>query len=197
MSQVGVAGREMGLDVRWGEERDLPEIVEIYNHYVIGSPATFEVEPLRPEDRRSWFEVHRTDPRHRLVVAAQAPGRILGWASTSEFRPRAAYATTVEASVYLRPEAVGQGVGSRLYASLFDAIRDADVERIVAGICLPNDACVALHRKFGFTRVGVFSRVGRKFGRYWDVAWFERPRVLDAGLDSAVPSGGSGSVPLG
>jgi phosphinothricin acetyltransferase len=182
----------MEAEIRGGEEGDLPGIVEIYNHYVTGSPATFEVEPVRPDDRRSWFAAHRTDPRHRLVVAVDRARRVVGWATTSEFRPRAAYATTVEASIYLRAEAVGHGIGSRLYASLLDAIREADVERIVAGICLPNDPCVALHRKFGFTAVGVFSRVGRKFGRYWDVAWFERPRVLEPtrvrGSPSAVPT---------
>ena len=66
------------------------------------------------------------------------------------------------------------GVGSSLYAELFDALRDQDLHRAIAGIALPNPASVALHGRFGFTQVARFTEQGRKFGRYWDVAWFER-----------------------
>jgi len=104
---------------------------------------------------------------------------VVGWATTSPFRPRAAYATTVESSVYLRPGSLGKGIGARLYTELFRSIEGEDVERVVAGITLPNPASVRLHRRFGFRRVGTFHRVGRKLGRYWDVAWYERP--LSAG----------------
>ena len=58
--------------------------------------------------------------------------------------------------------------------ALFHAILDEDIHRVVAGVTLPNDASVALHERFGFKKVGVFSANGRKFGQYWDVAWFER-----------------------
>ena len=77
--------------------------------------------------------------------------------------------------MYCRPDAVGRGIGTRLYTALFDALSAEDVHRIVAGIGQPNPASVALHERFGFRRVGLFSQVGRKFGQYWDVAWFERP----------------------
>jgi phosphinothricin acetyltransferase len=65
-------------------------------------------------------------------------------------------------------------VGASLYGALFEALREEDLHRALAGIGLPNPASVALHRRFGFTRVALFSEQGRKFGRYWDVAWFER-----------------------
>ena len=68
----------------------------------------------------------------------------------------------------------GRGLGVRLYAALFDRLADEDVHRAVAGITLPNPASIALHRRFGFRDVGVFSENGRKLGRYWDVAWLER-----------------------
>ena len=160
--------------IRPALESDLPAIVEIYNHYVLHTPATFEVVAVRPEDRLPWFREHGTEGPHRLIVALGPGEVVLGWASTSPFRPRAAYATTVESSVYCRPDATGRGVGARLYAALFDALRGQDLERIVAGVGLPNPASVALHLRFGFRQVGVFTWVGRKFGRYWDVAWFER-----------------------
>jgi phosphinothricin acetyltransferase len=71
-----------------------------------------------------------------------------------------------------------RGVGTKLYRVLFDAVKDEDINRLLAGITLPNEASVAIHRKFGFTPVGVFSENGRKFERYWDVAWMERPLRL-------------------
>jgi phosphinothricin acetyltransferase len=131
---------------------------------------------LTVEQRTGWFQAHADTGRHRLLVADEE-GLVLGYASTSRFRDRAAYDTTVEASIYCAPEAVGRGIGSALYCELFAAIAREDINRVVAGITLPNDASVALHRSFGFAQVGVFSQNGRKFDRYWDVAWFERPLV--------------------
>jgi phosphinothricin acetyltransferase len=61
---------------------------------------------------------------------------------------------------------------------LFDALRNEDIHRVMAGITLPNDASVKIHRRFGFTDVGVFTESGRKFDRYWDVVWMQRPLLL-------------------
>jgi phosphinothricin acetyltransferase len=165
----------MEVLVRAGTMSDLPSVVAIYNHYVEQTTATFEVLPVRPEDRTEWLHEHSAGGRYRLLVASGSDDEVLGWATSSRFRPRAAYDTTVETSVYCRPGAERRGIGSRLYGSLFESIQAEDVERIVAGIALPNLASVELHRKFGFRRVGTFHRVGRKFDHYWDVAWFERP----------------------
>jgi len=161
--------------VRPGRRGDLAAIIAIYNPYVLETPVTFETDALRPEDRGEWLDAHLAGGRHRIVVAEAPGGPLLGWAATSEFMPRAGYATTVQSSVYCRPDAVGRGIGTRLYASLFRSIAAEDLERIVAGVALPNPASVALHERFGFRRVGVFTRIGRKFGRFIDVAWYERP----------------------
>jgi len=156
---------------------DLPAITDIYNHYIVNTTITFDLAPLEAGDRRAWFEDHSTAGRHRLLVAVDEGGSeaVLGYASTSRWRPKAAYETTVESSVYCRVDAVGRGIGTRLYEALFESIKEEDVHRIVAGVSLPNPASVALHERLGFQRVGVFERVGRKFGKYWDVAWFQRP----------------------
>jgi phosphinothricin acetyltransferase len=98
-----------------------------------------------------------------------------GYASSGEFKSRPGYATSVETSVYVAPESVGRGVGTRLYEKVFEALEGHDLHRAYAGIALPNPASVALHEKFGFKRVALFTEPGRKFGRYWDVAWFEKP----------------------
>jgi len=160
---------------------DLARLTAIYNHYVLTSPVTFDLEPFTVEQRSGWFQEHGETGPYRLLVADE-DGLVNGYASTSRFRARAAYVTTVEASIYCASEAVGRGIGSALYGELFAAIAGEDVNRIVAGITLPNDASVALHRSFGFVRAGVFSQNGRKFDRYWDVAWFERPLVRPAPL---------------
>jgi phosphinothricin acetyltransferase len=163
------------VSLRPALDGDLPGIVSIYNHYVLRSAATFELRPVTPEERRPWFGAHRRSGPHRLWVAVDEDGALRAWASTSEFRPRAAYSTTVEASVYCRSDSCGAGIGTRLYGSLLRSIEGEDLERVVAGITLPNAPSVELHRRLGFQHVGTFSRVGRKFGRFWDVAWFERP----------------------
>jgi len=159
--------------VRAAHRDDLPRLTEIYNHYVLTTPVTFDVEAYTVERRVSWFEQFATSGRYRLVVATNGP-MIVGYASTTRFRPKPAYETTVESTVYCAPDCAGRGIGARLYNALFDAIAGEDVHRIVAGYVLPNPASARLHERFGFTSVGIFTANGRKFGRYWDVAWVER-----------------------
>ena len=154
---------------------DLPALTAIYNHYIVNTAITFDLQPFEPEARRAWFDDHSSTGRHRLLVAADLDGALLGYATTSRWRPKAAYDTTVESSVYCRADVVGRGIGRALYVALFESLAAEDIHRIVAGVSQPNPASVALHRRVGFQQVGVFSHVGRKFGRYWDVAWFERP----------------------
>jgi len=159
--------------VRPATEEDLIAINDIYNHYVRTSPATFDLEERTVDWRREWLEEHRSG-KHRALVA-EMDGSVEGFASSSPWRPKAAYANTIETSVYVAPASIAQGVGTGLYRALFDALAGEDVHRAVAGMTLPNDASRALHLAFGFTSVGVFTEQGYKFGRYWDVEWFERP----------------------
>jgi phosphinothricin acetyltransferase len=158
---------------------DLPRMNEIYNHYIINTPITFETEPVTvgTESRLKWFTEHTAGKRYRMFVAEDA-GTIAGYACTGPFRERAAYITSVEATIYLAHDVKRRGIGTALYRVLFDAVKNEDINRLVAGITLPNEASVAIHRKFGFEPVGVFSENGRKFDKYWDVAWMERPLRL-------------------
>ena len=157
---------------------DVPRLTEIYNHYVVNTPVTFDVEPYTVERRLAWFEEFGSSGRYRIIVAEDA-GEVAGYACTMRFRPKAAYESTVEMSIYCAADAIGKGIGARLYGALFEALRDEDIHRYVAGYTLPNPASAALHERFGFKRVGIFTEVGRKFGRYWDVAWNERPGKVD------------------
>jgi phosphinothricin acetyltransferase len=166
-----------GISIRPAVRGDLARLTEIYNHYVVNTPVTFDVEPYTVERRAPWFDQFAPAGRYRLLVAEEN-GAVVGYAGTTRFRPKAAYETTVETTIYCDAQAIGKGVGSQLYGALFDAIQREDIRRIVAGYTLPNAASAALHERFGFQRVGVFTENGRKFGRYWDVAWNQRPLKL-------------------
>jgi phosphinothricin acetyltransferase len=159
--------------VRPATQGDLAAINDVYNHYVRTSHATFDLEEHDLAWRRVWLE-ERSSPVHRVFVA-ERDGRALGYASSGPYRPRAAYETSVETSVYVSPDATGLGIGTALYGALFEALDGTGIHRALAGIALPNDPSIALHVAFGFRPVGRFTEQGRKFGRYWDVAWYERP----------------------
>ncbi|MCC7369893.1 MAG: N-acetyltransferase [Chloroflexi bacterium] len=161
------------LTIRPATDDDVPALTDLYNHYILNSPATFHLEPLTVEQRREWASHYADHGRYRLLVA-EREGALLGYATSSPFHERLAYQTSIECSVYIHQDAVGQGVGSRLYTALFDILAREPIHRAYAGITMPNDASVGLHRRFGFRDAGLYTEVGYKFGRYWDVAWLQK-----------------------
>lgn len=175
MAEVRSRPATESVVVRDGVDHDIEQLTAIYNHYVTTSHATFDIDPITVDRRRTeWFCHYRDSGPHRLLVAT-AGTTILGYATSSPFRPKAAYTTTVATSVYCSPEALGRGVGTLLYGRLFHVLEGQGLHRAMAGVTLPNDASLALHRKFGFTEVGTEHEVGRKFDRYWDVLRLQRP----------------------
>jgi phosphinothricin acetyltransferase len=163
--------------IRLAVRGDVPRLTEIYNHYVRHTAVTFDLEEWTVDRRFVWFEQFAPLGRHQLLVAEEN-GRVIGYAGTTRFRLKAAYDPTVETTIYCAPEAVGKGIGAQLYAALFETLASEDIHRIVAGYTLPNSGSEALHKRFGFTAVGIFRENGRKFGKYWDVAWTDRPLKL-------------------
>ncbi len=153
---------------------DHADVLEIYNHYVTATPATFDTEPFTLATRQPWFDQFGRN-QHVCLVARAPDDAVLGYACAAPFKPKPAYHTSVECSVYLRPTARGQGLGRRLYERLFEHLATQNLHRLYAGIAMPNDASVALHKTLGFMEAGRFREVGYKFDRFWDVAWFERP----------------------
>ncbi len=152
---------------------DAAEMNRIYNPFILETPATFETDAVNEAGRRGWLEERLSNPRWPVVVAASEAG-LAGFANASPFDPRAAYETSVKVSVFIAPEAQGRGVGAGLYGALFRALAGADVHRAYALVVAPNPASVALHRRFGFRHVSTLDEVGRKFGRYYSVMWFEK-----------------------
>jgi phosphinothricin acetyltransferase len=163
-----------GRRVRPAVDADLPSITDLYNHYVRTSPATFDLEPVSLENRKAWMTHYAGSGRHRLFVATDGES-ITGYATSGKVRERPGYLVSVETTVYVHPEHLGKGIGKRLYGAIFAALKHEDVHRAYAAIVLPNPASIALHASFAFRPVGLFREIGRKFDRYWDVQWFERP----------------------
>jgi phosphinothricin acetyltransferase len=158
--------------IRPAERRDLPALTLIYNHYIETTAFTFDIDPYTVETRTPWFLAF--DGKRRQCLVAETDRRVIGYGCSGEFKPKAAYSTSVEVSIYVAPEEHRLGVGSTLYERLFAAITPNGVHRAYAGITLPNDPSIGLHRSFGFEQVARFDEVGFKFNRYWDVIWMER-----------------------
>jgi phosphinothricin acetyltransferase len=161
------------LSIRPARPDDLPRLVDIYNHYVEHSISTFDTRSASVDDRLPWFKTFSEKGPYRLLVAVDSD-HVVGCASSSPYRSHPAFAKTVEVGVYLDPEFLGRGIGSALYAALFDALMKEDIHVALAGIALPNEASVALHRKFRFTEVGVFHEYATKNGGYINSLWMER-----------------------
>ena len=159
----------MSITIRRAQIEDAAPLAQIYNHYVRETPITFDTEPKTVEERADWLSHFAAAGRYQCFVMLDA-AQVIGWASSHRFRDRAAYETTVETSIYLAPDHHGRGLGYRLYAILFEALAGEDIHRAYAGITQPNPASNRLHAALGFREAGLLPEVGRKFGRFWDVA---------------------------
>ena len=164
---------ERDLLIREARAEDLPALTDIYNHYVLNTVITFDLEPFDVKSRRPWFEQFADTGPYRLLVG-ESDGAVVGYACSTRFRPKPAYNRSVESSVYLDPACEGRGFGTQLYEALFEALASEPVHRVYAAMALPNDASRALHFKVGFEALHVMNEVGFKFGRYVDTEWFEK-----------------------
>lgn len=163
-------------------QRDAAGCAAIYAPYVRDTHVSFETDPP---------DAAQMEERMRAVLAwtpwlvAESDGAILGYAYASRHRDRAGYRWSVDVSVYLTPGARGRGIGRALYSTLFSYLKQQGFYRAYAGIGLPNDASVRIHRSFGFEDVGIYRRVGWKNGTWTDVLWMARDLRDD---DNVVPA---------
>lgn len=168
------------VPIRPGRDTDLPALTALYNHYVLHTDVTFDVDPFTVDQRESWFEHYAATGPHRLLIA-EVGGVAVGYVTSSSHRPKAAYRRSVETAVYLHPGYVGRGLGRALYEALVAELAGEDVHRAFAGIAMPNPASVTLHRRVGFTPIGTYSEIGFKNGHYIDVDWFQLALPLTGG----------------
>jgi phosphinothricin acetyltransferase len=171
-AQSAAAGLEP-FAIEPATEDDLPAIVGILNYAIMNSNATLTAQPTSLAERMRWFERFSSAGPHRLLVARRG-NRVLGYAAGQPYRDHEGFRETVEVSIALDVRSRGQGVGTALYRTLFECLADEPVHVVLAGIVLPNDASIALHRKRGFTEVGIFHEYAVKNGEYLSSTWMER-----------------------
>jgi L-amino acid N-acyltransferase YncA len=150
---------------------DAPAIQAIYAPVVADTIISFEEVP--PDVAEIERRIAATLSAYPYVVAEEG-GEVLGYAYASEHRTRAAYRSSVDVTVYVAAGAHHRGIGRALYAELLPAAAARGYHAAFAGIALPNAASVGLHEAMGFSPVGVYREVGRKFGRWHDVGWWQR-----------------------
>ncbi|MGQ2932661.1 arsinothricin resistance N-acetyltransferase ArsN1 family B [Sphingopyxis sp.] len=159
------------MDVREIVMGDAAAVQAIYAPYVTDTSVSFEEVP--PDIIEVERRIAAILPKYPYLVAEEE-GRIVGYAYASEHRTRAAYRTSVDVAVYVAPDAHRSGVARRLYSCLLPAAASLGYHAAFAGIALPNEASVRLHEAMGFEPVGIYREVGRKFGAWLDVGWWQR-----------------------
>ena len=156
--------------IRSATAADAQAICSIYNHFILQSTVTFEETVITADDMATRIDASAG----RLpFLLAELDGAVAGYAYAAPWKTRSAYRHTVECSVYVAPAYAGMGQGSRLYQALLQDLRERDVHAVLAGIVLPNDASIGLHESFGFAKVGQMREVGRKFGQWLDVGYWQ------------------------
>ena len=144
-----------------------------YNREVTGSTVTFDMVERTVEEQAAWIADHLGG--HPAIVAVdEASGQVVGFASLSPYRPRPAYATTVEDSVYVRDDRRGTGVGRALLTEIVRLAGTHGYHSVIGRIVGDHTASIALHEACGFEVVGREREVGRKHGRWLDVVLMQR-----------------------
>jgi len=159
------------IEIRPATESDAASLLAIYRPYVEGTAVSFEL--VAPAAGEFAARIAKCNASWSWLVA-EIGRQSVGYAYGSAHRERPAYRWSVETTVYVDPRYQRRGVGRLLYAELFDQLRSKGYCNAFAGVALPNEASVALHRHLGFEPIGVFKAVGRKFDAWHDVAWFQR-----------------------
>ncbi|MCJ8339697.1 MAG: N-acetyltransferase family protein [Pseudomonadales bacterium] len=164
----------MALIINPGTPADLPAINSIYNHYVKESNVTFDIEPWGEQKRLEWFEQFEANADIYSLLVATLDDQLVGFAYNSKYKEKAAYATSSEVTVYVKTGLQGQGIGAQLYRELLARISLTPLHRLYAGITLPNDGSIRLHKKFGFKLAGTLREVGYKHSQFHSVALLEK-----------------------
>ncbi len=162
------------FEIRAARAEDLPDIREIYNHYVTNSVVTFDEKKW---SHAQWAEKFAYLQRLRLpfLVAVSPSGQILGYALVSPWTGKSGFRYTAESTIYLGQAATGKGLGRALLAELIERCQDLGLRELVAVVSDKGaEASLALHEKFGFVEVGRMGRVGHKFGRWLGTIYLQK-----------------------
>ncbi|SFZ77232.1 GNAT family N-acetyltransferase [Chitinimonas taiwanensis] len=162
----------MTVQIRPALDADLEGIRSIYNDAVVNTTAIWNEVAVDLANRRAWL-ADRTAAGFPVLVAVDAAGAVLGYASYGTWRAIDGFRHTVEHSVYVRADQRGAGLGARLLEALIAEARQAGLHVLVAAIESENQASIRLHQRFGFTITGQMPQVGRKFDRWLDLTFMQ------------------------
>lgn len=158
--------------IRPAQSRDLPAITDIYNEAILGTTASYAIDPVSVEDRRAWWEGRVAAGFPVLVL--DDDGEVIGYASYAQFRPLAGYAHSMEHSVYVRSGRRAAGGGRLLMEALIEHATAKGVHVLVGVVDGANEGSLSFHRRLGFEESGRLPQVGWKFGRWLDVVFVTR-----------------------
>ena len=150
------------------QERYGFQILEIFNHHILNTLALYDEEPRQPSDMDGWFE-RKNKLGYPILAALDENSQLLGFASFDQFRPQAAFKTTVENSLYVHQNHQGQGVGKALLKSTIHLAKHMNYRSMVACIDASNEASIHLHHRFGFVTRGQLPHVAKKFDQWLQV----------------------------
>jgi L-amino acid N-acyltransferase YncA len=155
------------LNLRPFTPADIPAMTAIYAHYVANSTVTFDTEA--PTEKAMEEKFTAMAALGHPIIIAEKDGKVLGYAYASTYRPRHAYRFTCEDTLYLSPDATGQGIGSLLLEKLIEQSRAFGFKQMIGVIEAGADPSIALHKKFGFEIVGRHKDLGFKFDRWLSI----------------------------
>lgn len=155
--------------IRPAEVADAPAVAAIYGHYVRETCITF----ICKEPDAAHYAAQIASGKYPFLIADR-DGDVAGFAYAAAFRPHDAYRWDVELSIYLQPGLEGQGVGSQLMSALLDELTRLGYLTAYSCVTVPNERSVALHKRFGFTELGVFPSTGYKHGQWHSVLWLSK-----------------------
>jgi phosphinothricin acetyltransferase len=154
-------------------------ILEILNDAIVNSTALYDYKPRTMDNMVSWFKTKESG-RFPVIGAVDEQGTLLGFASYGTFRAWPAYKYSVEHSIYIHPAHRGKGLGFKLMHRLIEAASAQNYHVMVGGIDVTNAASIALHERLGFTHAGTIREAGFKFGRWLDLAFYQKVLVTPA-----------------
>ncbi|NMY43247.1 N-acetyltransferase [Pseudomonas sp. WS 5013] len=158
--------------IRDALETDLPALRDIFNDAVLNTTAIWMDNVVDLANRQAWFAA-RAQQGYPILVAENAAGEVVGYASFGDWRPFDGFCHTVEHSVYIRADQRGKGLGPQLLTALIERAKACDKHVMVAAIESGNAASIGLHQRLGFAITGQMPQVGRKFGRWLDLTFMQ------------------------
>ena len=152
-------------------KKDLAAIIDIYNHYILNSTATFHSEKLSKKDLEEFLYV--SHPKYPSFLIKDS-NEIIGYCFITQYKKRQAYNRSAELSIYLKPEFTGKGIGAVALSYLETAAKKAGIHVLVGTLCGENHASIRLLEKSGYSRCAHLKNIGEKFGKILDVVVYQK-----------------------